>query len=135
MDNYDPQRTSILRQDKWRARKRAYIQERKDTLKELFRQDLENDERALKRDWVPKKGGTISTSQNPYHGPSIFGSRSMDGSDGYVLSDISKYLNLNLSTSLLEDLKAHVKDQAWIDKELGDFGDVNFTFITTVKLG
>jgi hypothetical protein len=135
LDNFDPQRISILRTDKWRAQKRAYIQERKDQLKEMFQQDLENDDRALKRDWVEKRGVVNSTSPNPYLGPSIFDSRSMDGSRGYVLSDISRYLKANLRPSLLEDINSYVKDKAWIDKELGGFGDVRSTFMSTIQLG
>lgn len=135
LDGFDPQRISIPRTDKWRAQKSAYIQERKDQLKEMFQQDLENDDRALKRDWVEKRGVVNSTSPNPYLGPSIFDSRSMDGSHGYVLSDISKYLKANLRPSLLEDIKGHVKDKAWIDKELGGFGDVRTTFMSTIQLG
>lgn len=129
MGNFDPRRMSERWKDDWRVKKREHINNRKKRLKELFKEDLEVDDHALKRDWIAKRGVVKSTRPSPYTGTPLFNSSSMDGSTGYILSDISKYLKANLEESNLEFIKGLVKNQAWIESELGDFGDVRYPTI------
>jgi hypothetical protein len=117
------------RKDEWRARKEQHINNRRKKLNELFKDDLEVDNLALKRDWIPKKGVVKSSRLNPYRGQPMFDSHSMDGSSGYILGETSKYLKTYLTRSSLEYIQGRVKDQDWIKKELEDFGDVSYPFV------
>jgi len=93
------------RADHWRAHQRAYLHNRREKLKQIYSEELQAEHDALRQDWVTRHGVPRPTIPNPYNGAPLFFSPKMDGSSGYILEDISKFVSGLLTKDEFEHIE------------------------------
>ena len=118
--------SAVNRANRWRARQREYLQDRRTALRELQSNELAHDIATLRRPWMPAADVNPNTHPNPFVNQPWFHSRTMDGSTGHPLEFLSTYAKEFLTESELIEIEILATNFAWRkEKALPSYGKVD----------
>jgi cobalamin-dependent methionine synthase I len=121
----------IHRRDEMRRLKNEHIQKRRERLAELQAADAQQEAWALKRDWFSNEQvvkGLLALPPYLYDGPKLFTSRSMDGREGYILEEISRYINSIVKKETQEKIDKLMSNGKWLERDTFYYGGVSISY-------